>query len=65
LQRGRPLILQDVQADATQAVDVGVVDLGQEADLEKKGRRNERGLRDDERDDRCFGWMDGYDERGG
>lgn len=28
-----PLVLQNVQADATQLVHIGVVDLGQEADL--------------------------------
>ena len=28
-----PLTLQDIEADAAQLVDVGVVDLGQEADL--------------------------------
>lgn len=34
LQRGAPLVLQDVQADAAQLVDVGVVDLGEEAHLQ-------------------------------
>eukprot|EP01006_Ploeotia_vitrea_P044530 TRINITY_DN66836_c1_g1_i2.p1 TRINITY_DN66836_c1_g1~~TRINITY_DN66836_c1_g1_i2.p1 ORF type:complete len:150 (+),score=17.12 TRINITY_DN66836_c1_g1_i2:40-489(+) len=33
LQRRRPLVLEDVQADAAELVDVGVVDLGQEAHL--------------------------------
>lgn len=28
-----PLTLQDIQADTAKAIDVGVVDLGQEADL--------------------------------
>lgn len=35
LQRWGPLVLQDVQADAAQLVDVGVVDLGQEAHLRR------------------------------
>lgn len=33
LQRGAPLVLEDVQADAAQPVDVRVVDLGDEAHL--------------------------------
>lgn len=33
LQRGAPLVLQDIQADAAQLVHVGVVDFGQEAHL--------------------------------
>lgn len=33
LKGGRPLVLEDVQADATELVDVGMVHLGQEADL--------------------------------
>lgn len=33
LERGRPLVFEDVQADAAQAVNVGVVDAGEEADL--------------------------------
>ena len=37
LEGGRPLVFQDVQADAAQAVDVGVVDTGEEADLKTKG----------------------------
>lgn len=37
LQRRRPLVLEDVEADAPELVDVGVVDLGQEAHL---GRRH-------------------------
>jgi len=37
LQRGRPLVLEDVEADAAQLVDVGVVNARQEAHL---GRRH-------------------------
>ncbi len=33
LQRGTPLVLEDVQADAAQLVDVWVVDLREEPDL--------------------------------
>ena len=33
LKRGRPLVLQDIQADSTKLVDVRVVDLGSEKDL--------------------------------
>ena len=33
LQSGRPLVLQDVQADSAELVDVGVVNLGSEEDL--------------------------------
>ena len=33
LQSGRPLVLQDVQADSAELIDVGVVDLGSEEDL--------------------------------
>jgi len=33
LKGGRPLILKDVQADAAELVDVGMIHLGQEADL--------------------------------
>jgi hypothetical protein len=36
-QRSVSLTLQDIQADTAKAIDVGVVDLGQEADL---GRRH-------------------------
>lgn len=41
LQRGAPLVLQDVEADAPQLVDVGVVDLGQETDLGEACGRGE------------------------
>ena len=34
LKGGAPLVLQDVQADAAQLVNVGVVDFGEEADLQ-------------------------------
>ena len=33
LQRRTPLVLEDIEADAAQLVDVGMIDLSQEADL--------------------------------
>lgn len=38
LQGRGPLVLEDVEADAAELVDVGVVDLGEEADLFGRGR---------------------------
>ena len=32
-QRGRPLVPQDIKADGTIGVDIGVIDLGREADF--------------------------------
>ena len=33
LQRRTPLVFEDIEADAAQLVDVGVIDLGQKTDL--------------------------------
>jgi hypothetical protein len=44
LERGAPLVLQDVQADAAQGVYVRVVDLRQEANLQQSRREWEWGL---------------------
>lgn len=45
LEGGGPAVLEDVEADAAELVDVGVVDLGQEADL---GRRHRVLFREEE-----------------
>ena len=58
LQRRGPLVLEDVEADASELVDVGVVDLGEEPDLffvergrgERECEREERERRGTERE---------------